>query len=375
MQAQNKIIWLFVLLALIFIAVYASKSENSGEKNGETVKIGFIGPLSGFAAAWGEEMRDVVEIAREEINTSGGVNGQALEIIYEDGKCGPKDALSAAQKLITVNKVKILLVICGQEALAVAPVAERNQVLMMSMWATHPDLTGAGEFIFRNSYSDDDTGRVMAETINKKYGKVAVITETSDFTVGLLKAFKKYFQGEVIEENYPPGTTDFRGYVLDVISKKPETVVMNPNAPLGGISALRQLRQLGYKGPIYGNYFGELEEVIEISEAEGMIFFADPNVGNNQIKSELFHKFESLYGRAPTIKFADAVTYDSVYMIKQAIDNVGLDNSKLKDYLHSLKDFKGVMGTYGFDENGDAIGLLPTVKQIVNGKAVLYTQP
>jgi len=293
-----------------------------------------------------------------------------MEVIYEDGKCVGKDATTAAQKLISIDKVKIILTICGDESVAVAPIAEKNRVLMMAMWATHPGLTGAGEYIFRNSYSDVGTGKLMAETVNQKYQKVAVITEISDVQIGLRDAFKKYSKSQVIEENYPPETKDFRSYALDLISEKPEAAILIPNSPLGGLAALQQLRQLGYKGPIYGNYFGEVNDVLKSPEAQGMIFFTDPDVGDNEIKNKLFNNLKTSTGNEPNFKFAVAVTYDSVYIIKQAIEKVGLDTGDLKNYLHNLKDFKGVMGTYGFNDKGDAVGYVPAVKEIKNGQVV-----
>jgi branched-chain amino acid transport system substrate-binding protein len=243
---------------------------------------------------------------------------------------------------------------------------------MMATWVTHPNLTGIGQYIFRNSYSDEDTGRMMAETINRQYQKIVVISESSDYPIGLLSAFKKYFQGEIIEENYPPETKDFRSYALSIISKKPEAVLVNPASPLGGLAALKQLRQLGYKGPLYGNYFGEVGDVLNSPEAQGMVFFTDPDVGNNALKDQLFSKLESLSGHQPNFKFADAVTYDSIYILKQAIENVGSDPDDLKDYLHNLKNFQGVMGTYGFNDQGDAVGYFPAIKEIKNGQVVEY---
>lgn len=365
---KTTLIWIVVAVLIIVVIGIVVSKNNQPVSNIGPIKIGFIGPLSGFGADWGEEMKGTVQIAVTEINDTGGIKGRSLNVVYEDGKCTGKDATTAAQKLINIDGVKIVLVMCGQEALPIAPIVEKAKILMMATWVTHPDLTGIGQYVFRNSYSDEDTGRMMAETINKKYRKVAVISESADYPIGLLNAFKKYFKGEVIEENYPPEAKDFRSYALDLISKKPEAVLVNPASPLGGLTALKQLRQLGYMGPLYGNYFGEVGDVLKAPEAQGMIFFTDPDVGDNAIKNQLFSKFETLYGRKPNFNFADAVTYDSVYVLKQAIENVGSDPSKIKDYLHNLKDFHGVMGTYGFNDKGDAVGYLPAVKVIKNGK-------
>ena len=338
----------------------------------DTITFGFVGPLSGFGASWGEEQKLAVQIAVDEINQTGGINGKKLKVIYEDGKCVEKDAVTAAQKLISIDKVKVLFSVCGAESLVIAPIAEQNKIIQMAIWSTHPKLSGVGQYIFRNSQSDNDTGKLMAQIINKNYTKVAIIHEESTYANGLRDIFKRYFTGQVIEEDYQSDTKDFRSYLVDALSKKPETFIINPTSPTGGILAIQQLRQLGFKGQIYGNYFGGVNEVINSKEAEGMIFFSDPYVADNLLKDNLYKKFENISEHKPNFDFAVSISYDSVYILKQAIEKEGMDNSKIKDYLHQLKDFKGVMGTYGFNEKGDAIGYTPSVYQIKNGQVVLY---
>ena len=105
-----------ILTIILLLLVACSTSE-------EYITVGFIGPLTGDVAIFGEVEKNAAEIAIEEINSAGGVNGKKLKIIYEDGKCSGKEAASAAQKLINIDKVKILFITCVAENLAVAPIA------------------------------------------------------------------------------------------------------------------------------------------------------------------------------------------------------------------------------------------------------------
>ncbi|MFA6432548.1 MAG: ABC transporter substrate-binding protein [Candidatus Paceibacterota bacterium] len=363
---MKKLIWLVavpIVIVIIILALSRSVQDN-------TIKLGFVGPLTGFGADFGEESKIAVAIAVEEINANGGISGKKVSVIYEDGKCGAKDAITSAQKLISVEKVKVIMSVCGQESLAIAPIAEKNKVLMMALWSTHPKLTGVGEYIFRNAYSDEDTGKSMAQEVARRYDSVAIMTELNEYSIGLRDIFEKYFKGKVIEENYSPGTKDFKSYILDILSNKPQAVVMNPSSAADGLVALRQLRQLGFKGQLYGNYFGSVNDVLQSPEAQGMVFFTDPVVRDNVLRESLYAKFQSTTDRKPNYDFAVAISYDSVYILRQAIANVGTDPSKLKDYLHSMKDFIGVMGTYGFNDWGDATGYVPSMKQIKNGRVV-----
>ncbi len=359
-----------VIVVLIIIILVASLGKSTKQVTSDHIKIGFIGPLTGFGASWGEESKVAVDLAVKEINKAGGIGGQPVDIIYEDGKCGSKDAVTAAQKLISVDQVKVIFTVCGQESMSVAPIAEQNKVLMMALWSTPPKLSGIGQYVFRNSYSDDDTGRIMAEFINKKFNKVAILSEETDYSIGLRDAFKKHFKGQVIDETYLTGIKDARTLALKITSQHPQAIILNPSAPADGLAALSQIKQLGFDGPLYGNYFGGVTDVLASKYSEGMIFFTDPDVANNVQRDQLFSLFQTTTGHKANFDFAVAISYDSVYIMKQAIEKVGLEPTRLKDYLHSLKDFSGVMGVYGFKDNGDATGYSPSMKQIQNGKVV-----
>lgn len=369
MDKTEKIIVVLVIVAVIVGGYYLlQKSRQLGTTS---IQIGFIGPLTGDGAAWGEEQKHAMDIAVDEINRSGGVKGIPVNVLYEDGKCDGKTAATAAQKLISVDKVKILMPDCSAEALAVAPIAEQNKVLELAVWPTNPGYSGIGTYTFRNSYSDEDTGKVMAQTINAKYTKVGVLTELTDYPVGLRDAFKKYFKGDVYEEGFTAGSRDVRTQVAKLIAENPEAILINPNYPLAGLAALEEFRTLGYKGQFYGNFFGSSGDILKAKAAQGMIFFSDPAVPENQSSSHLFDEYQKRFGKKADFEFAVAAQYDSVFILKQAIETVGLEPEKLQEYLHSLRDFKGVLGVYGFNEKGDATGYLPAVKQIKDGQAVL----
>lgn len=118
-------------------------------------------------------------------------------------------------------------------------------------------------------------------------------------------------------------------------------------------------------------FFGGSEDVRRLSEADGMIFFADPIVKEGGGKSKLFEKYKEKYGSYPAFDFPAVSQYDAVYMLKEAIEQVGDEPANIADYLYRT-EFEGLLGKYRFDENGDAVGITPSVKQIKNGEAVLY---
>ena len=159
-KTAKIILGLIIVAAIIWIGVGLIKPVST-----EPIKIGYIGPLTGGVAAYGETEKNVIELALQEINSSGELN-RKLEVIYEDGKCDGKDAATAAQKLINIDKVKIILGgACSAETLAAAPLAEENKVILFSSFASNPSISQAGDYIFRNCFSDADFGKADAEFI------------------------------------------------------------------------------------------------------------------------------------------------------------------------------------------------------------------
>lgn len=370
MNTKLKIGLISLVLALLMILATTTYEGFIVKDNKQEIIVGFIGPLSGFGTIWGFEQQNAMRLAVDEINDAGGINGKKLNVVYEDGKCEGKEAVTAAQKLIQVDKVKIITTICSSSSLAIAPVAEENKVLQMAIWTTNPALTNSGDYVFRQSYSDADIAKAMANSLSN-YNEVGLITEINDYSIGIRNAFEKNFEGKIIEESVEPISKDIRAQVAKVLAENPKAILVNPNSVTTGLEILDQLKELGYTGKIYGNYFGDSDEVQSSSSAQGMIFFADPVIPDNPVANHLFSEYEARYNKSPDFQFAVAAQYDAVYVLKQAIESSGEDPTKIKEYLHKKNSFTGALGTYYYDLKGDLIGLKPVIKQIQNEKAIL----
>ncbi|MDP1694950.1 MAG: ABC transporter substrate-binding protein [Candidatus Woesearchaeota archaeon] len=378
---EKKQIWIGILVVVLVgtaIGLLFAQGSLTGlsvqEKN--EVLIGFIGPLSGDASIVGEVEKNAAEIAVEEINQKGGIKGKKIRMIYEDGKCNGKDASIAANKLITIDKLKILFVVCSAENLAVAPLAEKNKVIQFAAWASHPDITDAGEYVFRNAQSDSQTAELAAKTIYLNYKNIGEIYELTDYSQGLHREFNKNIEllgGTVISEGFLQGSNDMKTEITKILRSSPEAIFVNPNTPVTGLILLKQVRELGFKGQIYGNFFGSAPQVVESEMAQGMIFFSEPTVEENEIKKKLFEKYKSKYGSEPAFSYPVAARYDTVYIIAEAIAFCNSDKKTecIKDYIYAIEEFKGALGTYSFDEHGDVVGVIPSTILIQNGKMVV----
>ena len=248
-KMKNKLILILAVLSLIFIIACGNK---------ENIKIGFIGPLSGDVASMGQSAKAAVELAVEEINSNGGVSGRPLEVIYEDGKCEPKDSTSAANKLVNIDGVAVIIGgLCSGETLAAAPIAEIGKTVLLSYCSSNPKITEAGDYIFRDYPSDAFQGKVAAEKIYNELNakNVAILYCLGDWCVGIKDVFKKRF-GELggsitIEEGYEQDARDLRTQITKIKDSKPDLIYFLGYTE-ASIVGLKQLKEMGVEIPKFG---------------------------------------------------------------------------------------------------------------------------
>ena len=374
-------IGIVAIMVLWFGYQYMSQSELTMEfrspQDTSPVTIGFIGALTGDAASYGNPMRNGVEMAVDEINAAGGINGRELRVIYEDGKCVTKDAVEAAYKLVNVDKVKVIIGgVCSSETQAILAVTEGEKVIVFSPSASSPNLTGAGRYFFRSSPSDAAGGSFLANMILKKYKKISTIAEETEYALALERVLEERFAksgGTILNsERFAPGTTDFSDSIARIKATNPEAIFVNPQGDAGAL-IIKQIKAAGITVPLYGTNVLSSEEVIKAAgEAiEGLIFFDNPELDHSDPKTMAFlEEYERRYGHL-NIEYYTGTSYDSVYILAGAIAEVGSEDTEaIRKYLDDLKGYDGVAGKQEFDENGDITGISHVKKQIKNGQVI-----
>lgn len=374
----KDLILIFTLTAILLLAGCGGKTaEKTATNEKSEIVFGYVGPLTGDISFIGRQNKAAIELAVEEINTAGGVDGKTLKVIYEDGKGTGKDATNAAQKLINVDKVKVILggAFSG-ETLAIAPIAEENKVLLFSAFSSNPDITNSGDFIFRNSPSDEDGGKTAAELIfNDKHKKVAILTENTDYAHGVRKVFKKKFielGGEIVaDEIYNMDSKDYRVQLTKIKATNPDAVFFNPQTGLSGGLAVKQAKELGINTPNYGTFvFSSGDALTNGGEALNELKFTDaPVLNKDDTRAVSFlDKYTSKYDK-PASDYEIGARYDSVYLIKDAIESCkGVNTECMRDFLYDLEEYDGIIGKYSFDENGDLVGITFITKQIIDAE-------
>ena len=343
-----------ILLASLMVFSFGCVKKEEKE-----IKIGVIAPLTGDAAIYGNALKTGLDLAVEEVNATGGIKDRKISLIYEDSQADPKNAISAFNKLVSINKVSVIIGdMFSSTTLAIAPLAQKNKIVLLSPTASSEEVPKTGDFIFTiypsDSYDGTFVGKFTTATLQKK--TAAVIYVQADAMVAAKNAFIKTFTdlgGKVpIEEGYPPKTNDFRSILTKIKSVKPE-VIFVPGYLEEIVKILNQAKEIGIKS-----------QFIAISTAyDENLFSLAPNTAQGLILSAPFYdqaskqpeivsfqeKFKKKFGDIPNVWAAYG--YDAMNIVTKALNNSLTNNTPLNIELSRIKNYSGVTGSTTFFEN------------------------
>ncbi len=377
MNKKSIIVAVLAIIVVVLLVVFGGGTKSP--VSGQTVKIGFIGPMSGDVAVYGQELQKVVSYRIAQINAKAGPNDPRFEVIYEDGKCSGNDSVNAFQKLTTIDGVKIILGgFCSSETMSVAPLANENKILLVSPGSSNPKIEGIGSYVLSLSYSDKKTAEDLAKEMST-FKRIALINEQNDYNIGIRDAFlesiKAYPNVSVVSnETFPKGSSDFRSLLEKVKATQPEAILLNPNGGVTPQALLKQLAEVknwsGYKLYTQYAYIPDNIRAAAGNFAEGMVIIDAPTINSAEFTS-IHDAIVKEKGTLDTIgNYYTASTLDGVDLITSAISKVGNDAEKVQKELSTGK-FSGYIGDIQFNGH-NFVQLNIAGKYIVQGgKAVL----
>lgn len=371
---MGKKAWPWVAIAACAVGLLAVVIWVSGRDENDAVKIGAILPLTGSAAPYGQNAKRGIELSLSEINSQGGLNGKPLQVLYEDSKTEPKEAVAALRKLHHAQGVRFIIGdINSTGVLAMAPIAEREHIILLSPGASNPKISDAGEYVFRNWHSDALEGKVGAEYAYSKMGwkRAAVLYVNAAYGAGLAETFRSEFHklgGKIVAyEAYPQDATDMREQISRILAAKPKGIYL-PGWPKEMSVALRQLDELGWEGPVMSAQGFDDPSILELagSAAEGVVFSVpqEPEPGNKLVK-HFNQEYGERYDKEPGV--CSASGYDALRIFAHAIKSTGPDVEAVRQVLSNLRDFPGAAGPISFDEHGDLLKPF-SFKRVTNGR-------
>ena len=309
------------------------------------LKIGAAEALTGNAAQYGGPIRRGFELALGEINASGGVNGQKIELVIEDEQGKKEEAINVFKKLIFQDKVLMLFgPTLSNSAQASDPVAQSARVVVFGTSNTADGITSIGNYVFRNSVTEADILPVTLRMASQRTGlkKVAVLYGNDDiFTKSGYDNFKKALQDLKIPvtttETFAKGDVDFKPQLTKIKASNPDAIVLSALIAEGA-PVMVQARQLGITLPFIGGNGMNSPRVFELAKnSSDNLWVGSPwSVENPAAENK---KFISAYQKAHATlpdQFA-AQAYDAMYIVTQALKKIKL-TGKLDTDRHSLRD-------------------------------------
>ena len=337
--------------------------------NENEIKIGINYELSGGVASYGQSSVEGIEMAIEEINAAGGINGKKIVPVKYDTKSEPAEATTLATKLMTQDKVVAVLGPATSGSFkATIPVAIKNKIPVASGSATADDVTfdanGVKEYAFRICFSDSYQGEVMATYALNNLSKtkaVIIMDSSSDYAKGLAASFKSTFTaggGSVVaEEAYLKGDTDFNAIITSIKSKDFDVVFIPGYYEEVGL-IIKQARSQGIDVPVLGADGFDSPELVNLAGADALndVYFSNhySSLDKDPTVADFISNFKKKHNKEPDA--FNALGYD---LAKFVADGIGraekLTGESVKAALEATENFVGVTGSFSIAENHDAV--------------------
>lgn len=339
-----------------------SGSAEGNTAKGDTIKIGVDMELSGSVSAYGTQEKEGIQLAVDEINKAGGVLGKKIQLIEKDNKSDTAEAASVAANLTNSGVVAIVGPATSSAVKAILPNITKAAVPAITPSGTDDAITvSKGKvqpYIFRSCFQDSLQGVILARYAQNqlKAQKVAILGDnSSDYATGLTKAFKGEYKGTIAsEENFTAGDKDFQAQLTKLKDSDFDALFIPGYYSEAGL-IIKQAREMGITKPILGADGFSDPTLIEIAGAQNVsnVFYTSHFSAEAPATDKVapfVEAFKAKYNAEPSS--FHALSYDAVYMIKQAIEDAGEANSvKITKSLSKLKDFKGVTGTMTIDKD------------------------
>ena len=331
-----------------------------GVVNADSVKIGFNVPLTGFAAADGKSALNGAKLAVEQANQAGGINGKMIELVVYDDQASPKQAVPIANKLIEKDNVKAA--ISGSysgSTRAAAGVFQAAGIPYISAYAVHPDITRAGNYVFRTSFMGEVQGRAGAKlvgaTLQRK--RVVLITLKNDFGKSLAAGFKEaagQFNVQVVNEyEYSIKDRQFGPIVAKVKADNPEAIYATGYFFTAG-PLVSQLRAAGITAPVIGQEGYDSAQFIKIAgkASEGTIITTSLDRDSTSSETRSFIKeFEAMAGHK--VDMVAASGHTAMKVLVAAMKKAGTTNpAAIRDAI-AQTNLVASTGTISFNSLGE----------------------
>lgn len=345
----------------------------------ETIKIGVVQPLTSGVAFDGNNVIKGAKLAVKEINDAGGVLGSPIEMVIADGACKPAESVSAAEKLITADKVPVIMgAFCSGATQSVMPLAEKSQIPLVTGVSSLPKLTEAGnKWFFRNAETDAMLAVAFSKSLHTdlKVKSVFFLAANDDWGRGTVESFKHVLEGlgakTVGTEYFEYSHADFYTMLTKVRAANPDLVVVAAETQAAA-TMVKQAKELSVKSKIFGVGAWATPTFMNLAgdAANGLLAgVAYAPTISGDLNKTFVSKFKAAYNEAPG-KYSMS-GYNTIHIIADAIKRAGAaDPAKIRDALVAT-DYTGPTGRLRFDAKGQVYGQNVFLVELKDGSPIV----
>lgn len=347
-----------------------------GRSSEEPVVFGVAGPVE---TAYGASMRQGAELARQEINAAGGIDGRPLELLVRDDRADPQAAIAIADEFVKDESVIAVVGHVNSSTTNAAGPVYAVGLPAVATSATSPKISQLGEWVFRVASSDSANAVELARLARRLDLPTAVLYANDDYGRGLAGSFRAALGDEnasLLESDpYLESTEDFRPY-LERLRKQDVGLIFVAGLEEGASRIIQQAREMGISARFLG---GDGLEGLTVmgpiydGTLVGLLYHPDAS----PVARAFAERFRDAYGREPD-SFA-ALGYDATQLLARAVAEAGADRLAVQRYLagvgrNGTPAFAGATGNIRFDEHGDPVEKGFAVGEIQGGQILLNEQ-
>ncbi len=364
----RKYSWLVMILIALVIIVGCKEGK-------KTITIATIGPMTGYSAKMGEDVMRGVKLAVDEWNAKGGVLGQQIELMIEDDRADPKDAMSVANKAASYEVVGVIGHFNSSCTIPASNIYNENNIVMITPASTNPMVTDQEHpAVFRTCGRDDQQGKVEADFATKvlKAKKIAVIHDKTTYGQGLSDEFKKNLSGKDVEVIFYEGIDindkDFTAILTKAKTLEPDLIMFGGLYSQGGLIS-KQMKSLGMETSFLSGDGVYDSEYIRIAGPAAEGTYVTYSVSPEQIPAaQQFLK--NFRARWPEVGPYSLFAYDATNVLIEAIKIANSTDGKTVAKAIHNNSFEGAIGHIEFDHKGDPVNSPYVIWQVQGGKWV-----
>ena len=365
MQRSMRLVSFGLAVGLATTLAACSESGSSGSSASGAaastgdIKIGVVLDITGAGASLGVPERQTIEMLADQVNAAGGVNGRKVKLYIEDNQSTEDGAAKATTKLLTTEKVDILLGASRTgPSLAMRPIAEKAEKPMVSL-AANAKIVDGSKWVFKTAQNDKVVLEKMVDDMKAKgITQVAVARDASGFGEGIPEMLAEVGKAAGITvvkvEKFAPDATDFTSQMTNLRASNPQAVLIWGIPPAAGL-AQKAYKQLGLNVPVYQSHGIGNQAFLDTAgdTANGLLAPMGRMLVANQLKDDDPQKavvtkfiadFKAKYNASPSTFAGHA--YDGFMIAVEALKKAGTDANKLRDAIEATSKWPGISGVF-----------------------------